>query len=82
MEASAFLQLCQHFGEKQAKSLGVIKGVSDFGDANKGAVKNAYQDALRNTAKAIEDWICHRIRRITWTIDESTANTPQSQGLH
>lgn len=71
MEASAYLQLCAHFENDQVISLGVIKGISDFGDPTKGSVPNAYNDALLNTAQAIKEWILHRIRGITWTIDET-----------
>ncbi|KAF2269167.1 purine and uridine phosphorylase [Lojkania enalia] len=71
MEASAFLQLCRHFEGDQAISLGVIKGVSDFGDPAKGTVENAYNDALKNTAHALEQWVTYRITSITWTKDES-----------
>ena len=71
MEASAFLQLCQHFEGDQAISLGVIKGISDFGDSAKGTIENAYKNALKNTAAALEEWVTYRIKSITWTIDES-----------
>lgn len=76
MEASAFLQLCTRFEGDQVLSLGVVKGISDFGDLNKGSIQTAYPDALKNTAQALQEWIVHRIRAITWTADESKLLTP------
>jgi nucleoside phosphorylase len=70
MEASAFIQLCGHFGE-YAKCLGVVKGISDFGNSNKGKVPNAKAVALKNTANALREWIVYRIPEISWQIDES-----------
>lgn len=71
MEASAFLELCKHFEGDQVISLGVVKGISDFGDPNKGTVPNVKETALENTANALKEWVTHRIRGITWTVDES-----------
>jgi hypothetical protein len=71
MEASAFIQLCQHFGASGPTCLGVLKGISDFGDDRKGEDPTAYSDALWNTAKAIEEWITYQIPAITWKPDES-----------
>lgn len=71
MEASAFLELCKHFEGDQVISLGVVKGISDYGDPNKGEVPNAKETALANTAKALQEWITHRIHKIMWTVDES-----------
>lgn len=50
MEASAFLMLCNflHIG-----CLGVVKGVSDFGDTNKGEEEDVYEEALKETALAV-----------------------------
>lgn len=50
MEASAFLMLCNflHTG-----CLGVFKGVSDFGDTNKGEEEDVYEEALKETALAV-----------------------------
>jgi hypothetical protein len=74
MEASAFLQLCNSF-EKLA-CLGVVKGVSDFGDEHKKSDnKGAYEGALINTAKALEDWIRHRIPVKSWEEDYCTYAT-------
>ncbi|KAH8693402.1 nucleoside phosphorylase domain-containing protein [Phaeosphaeriaceae sp. PMI808] len=70
MEASAFLELCRHFDGDQVISLGVVKGISDYGDPNKGSVPNAEEIALQNTARALEEWVTHRIHSITWTVDE------------
>ena len=71
MEASAFLQLCEHFGSDMATCLGVVKGVSDFGNAEKGKDESAYTNALVNTAEAIREWVIHRIPKIAWEMDES-----------
>jgi hypothetical protein len=71
MEASAFFQLCQHFGTDYAKCLGVVKGISDFGNSEKGKDENAYSEALKNTAMALQEWITHRIPVINWEVDES-----------
>ncbi|KAF1962461.1 purine and uridine phosphorylase [Byssothecium circinans] len=71
MEASAFLELCRHFDGDQVISLGVVKGISDYGDPGKGSVPNAKEKALENTANALKDWVIHRIPGITWTVDES-----------
>ncbi|KAH7075153.1 hypothetical protein FB567DRAFT_632698 [Paraphoma chrysanthemicola] len=71
MESSTFLQLCQFFEGDQVVSLGVIKGVIDLGVPAKGSVGNTYHDALRNTAKALEEWVRHRFRAIPWVVDES-----------
>lgn len=72
MEASAFIQLCDHFGPNGPTCLGVVKGISDFGNSKKGHDATARDDALKNTAKALEDWITYHITKITWTPDEST----------
>ncbi|KID82339.1 Phosphorylase superfamily protein [Metarhizium guizhouense ARSEF 977] len=71
MEASAFIQLCKHFEPKGPICLGVVKGVSDFGDSKKGEDASAYSDALNNTAVAIKDWLTHRIPNTRWEVDES-----------
>jgi hypothetical protein len=51
MEASAFIQLCEHFGSEYAKCLGVVKGISDFGNSEKGKDESAYGEALKSTGK-------------------------------
>ncbi|OCK80316.1 purine and uridine phosphorylase [Lepidopterella palustris CBS 459.81] len=71
MEASAFIQLCEHFGNDYAKCLGVVKGISDFGNSEKNKDPTAYSDALKNTARALHEWITHRIRAVNWEVDES-----------
>jgi hypothetical protein len=71
MEASAFIQLCEHFGNDCAKCLGIVKGISDFGNSEKGKDENAYTEALQNTALALKEWLTHRIPDLTWEVDES-----------
>ena len=71
MEASAFIQLCEHFGSDHAKCLGVVKGVSDFGNSEKGDDEHAYIEALQNTALGLQEWITHSISTINWEVDES-----------
>ncbi|KAK4448452.1 nucleoside phosphorylase domain-containing protein [Podospora aff. communis PSN243] len=71
MEASAFIQLCDHFSSSGLTSLGVVKGISDFGNEKKGHDANVYPEALANTALAIEEWVTYQIPAITWTVDES-----------
>ncbi|KHO00249.1 Phosphorylase superfamily protein [Metarhizium album ARSEF 1941] len=71
MEASAFLQLCKYFEPKGPICLGVVKGISDFGDSKKGQDASAYSDALDNTAVAIKAWLTHRIPNTRWEVDES-----------
>ncbi len=79
MEASAFIQLCEHFGGEFAKCLGVVKGISDFGNSEKGKDENAYSEALKNTALGLQEWITHSIPVITWEVDESElAKSPLS----
>jgi nucleoside phosphorylase len=63
MEASGFLQLCKYV---KVDSLGVVKGISDWGDATKGHVPAAYEAALRNTAVAVREWIIHSIPAVDW----------------
>jgi len=70
MEASAFIQLCEHFGGEFAKCLGVVKGISDFGNSEKGKDEDAYSEALKNTALGLQEWITHSISVITWEVDE------------
>jgi hypothetical protein len=72
MEASAFLELCQH-SFKDISCLGVVKGVSDFGDEEKNMNPVDKDQALERTADALRDWITHRIPTITWEHDYSTA---------
>jgi len=67
MEASAFLKICQHVN---VSPLGVIKGVSDFGDAGKGSDPSTYGQALANTGQALKEWILHIIPSVSWHSDE------------
>ncbi|KAK4139141.1 nucleoside phosphorylase domain-containing protein [Dichotomopilus funicola] len=58
MEASAFLQACECTG---VKSLGVIKGVSDMGDHNKGLGHDKhYRPALCRAAEAAKAFIKYK----------------------
>jgi hypothetical protein len=73
MEASAFLQLCQskYFNHRDTEihCMGVLKGISDFGDENKDVDQqqnSGYEKALQNTAKAISDWVPYHIPAVTW----------------
>ncbi|KAH7390179.1 phosphorylase superfamily protein [Cadophora sp. MPI-SDFR-AT-0126] len=67
MEASAFLKLCAYTG---VSSLGVVKGISDFGDAGKGEDPNAYADALKKTAIGLREWVIHTIPGVKWELNE------------
>ena len=79
MEASAFIQLCEHFGKDHAKCLGVVKGISDFGNSEKGKDEGAYSEALKNTALGLQEWITHSIPVINWEANESKlAMSPSS----
>jgi hypothetical protein len=71
MEASAFLKLCGYAG---ISSLGVVKGISDFGDSEKGKVPNAYGEALQNTAVALREWVIHTIPAMNWQLDEGKSH--------
>jgi uridine phosphorylase len=71
MEASAFLKLCAYAG---ISSLGVVKGISDFGDSEKGKVPNAYGGALQNTAIALKEWVIHTIPAMNWQLDEGKSH--------
>ncbi|EXK76430.1 hypothetical protein FOQG_18827 [Fusarium oxysporum f. sp. raphani 54005] len=59
MEASAFLQACEFTG---VRSLGVIKGVSDMGDGNRGLGPNDkhYKSALLRAARAVKRFVSYR----------------------
>jgi nucleoside phosphorylase len=67
MEASAFLKLC---GYAEVSSLGVVKGISDYGDSEKGKVPDAYEVALKNTAIALREWVTYTIPAMNWELDE------------
>lgn len=71
MEASGFLQLCEHLASQGLMCLGIVKGVSDFGNADKGKDPNAYNTSLTNTAEALKTWILHQIPSVDWEVDES-----------
>jgi hypothetical protein len=67
MEASTFLNLLRSNYFRDIACLGVVKGVSDFGDQHKNEDQvSAYSTALQNTAFALKEWITHRIPRIDW----------------
>jgi nucleoside phosphorylase len=67
MEAAAFLQLCDY---SDVIPLGVIKGVSDHGNAAKGKDPNDYIRALKNTGVALKGWIEHVMEKMIWQRDE------------
>jgi hypothetical protein len=68
MEASAFFQVCEYM---KIQALGVIKGVSDMGDAYKGIGDDKHYDpALRNAANAAGEFATWRLK-----------NTPVDKGL-
>jgi hypothetical protein len=74
MEASAFLKLCTstYFsqGTHKLHCLGVVKGISDFGDERKDEDQQhsgGYDTALKNTGAAIGEWLQSRIPAVTWT---------------
>lgn len=69
MESSVFLQLCQHFHD--ISCLGIVKGVSDFGDGQKAEDPSVRGKALRNTASALRHWMEISIPAITWEVDYS-----------
>jgi nucleoside phosphorylase len=62
MEASAFLTLCVTLS---VHSLGVVKGVSDLGNSDKGKDPGAYKDALVATATAAQAWITHTLQAVS-----------------
>jgi nucleoside phosphorylase len=63
MEASAFLQACKHTG---VQAFGVIKGVSDLGDNNKGVGHDMhYRPALENAADATKAFIKWKLKHIS-----------------
>jgi len=47
-----------------------VKGISDFGDSEKGRVPDAYEEALKNTAIALKEWVIHTIPAMNWLLDE------------
>lgn len=70
MEASAFFQLCEHY-RKEIECLGVVKGVSDFGDKHKGVNPMVRPQALQKTAEALMEWIKYSIPVVSWEVDYS-----------
>lgn len=68
MEASAFLQVCEHLG---VHAFGIIKGVSDMGDDRKSIVGNDqhYKPALRRAADAAK-------RFTEWYLTKHPLNEP------
>jgi len=81
MEASAFLQLCNYLTPRGPVCLGVVKGVSDFGNSDKGKDEDAYSKALQNTAAALQDWITYQIPEVDWEVDESMASPQLRRGF-
>ncbi|KAK4901881.1 hypothetical protein LTR49_027199 [Elasticomyces elasticus] len=60
MEASAFIQACNH---TNVKSLGIIKGVSDLGNYAKGTSEDTlWYQAVGNAAEAVNPWVTTNIR--------------------
>lgn len=76
MEASAFLMLCNflHVG-----CLGVVKGVSDFGDAHKGEEEDVYEEALKETALAVQKWAIQHLRTVQWRVSEGEVPKPPAR---
>jgi hypothetical protein len=68
IEAGAFLKLCKY---ANISSLGIVKGISDFGNDEKGKGLALYNDALRNSAIALRDWVTNIIPAITWQTDQA-----------
>jgi nucleoside phosphorylase len=55
MEASAFLQVCDHMG---IHAFGIIKGVSDKGDAQRTQdSRDVYIQAMTNAANAVNAYL-------------------------
>jgi hypothetical protein len=55
--------------------LGVLKGISDFGDEKKDEDQKAqggYDKALENTGKAIEQWVKSRVPASTLDLKHGT----------
>jgi hypothetical protein len=67
MEAFAFLKLCEY---TDVMSLGVVKGVSDLGDSEKGKDEAVYRNALGKTAEALDEWMRHYFDRTPLERDE------------
>ena len=66
MEACAFLKICDH---NDLQSLGIVKGVSDFGDGDKTTMEyrtQVYEEALENTGQAVLEWVKHMFKSMTW----------------
>ena len=80
MEASAFLQLCGCF--PGIASLGVVKGVLDYGDKHKTSDnRTAFSLTLTHTAEALKGWIAHNVPEITWDPDYYISAPPQPHTL-
>jgi len=82
MEASAFIQLCGHFDLQHGPMcLGVVKGVSDYGDANRDGPRKEedWKRAMINTAVAVRGWIRYRLQSITWERNESMTHAHRSR---
>ena len=60
MEASAFLQVCDHMG---VRAFGIIKGVSDKGDAQRTTVKaDVWLQAMTNAANALKEYLKWKLK--------------------
>ncbi|KAK0940834.1 hypothetical protein LTR48_005676 [Friedmanniomyces endolithicus] len=70
MEASAFLKLCSHSKHTNVLALGVLKGVSDLGDEDRGKDPEVYEEALRETGRVLKDWVCNCFSSMTWEPSE------------
>ncbi|KAK0946345.1 hypothetical protein LTR29_002107 [Friedmanniomyces endolithicus] len=52
------------------QALGVLKGVSDLGDKDKGKDPEVYEEALRETGRVLKDWIRNCFSSMTWEPSE------------
>lgn len=61
MEASAFLQVCDHMG---VHAFGIIKGVSDKGDAQRTTDKaEVWLQAMTNAANALMEYLKWKLKQ-------------------
>jgi hypothetical protein len=67
MEASAFLMLCTYLN---IGCLGVVKGVSDLGDSNRGEFPDTYDNALKAAAEAVRKWAVQHLATVQWKVNE------------
>lgn len=76
-EASAFLELCR-YSLKDTICLGIVKGVSHFGDSSRGLDPTGKQMALLNAAKALRDWIVYSIPSQAWEDNQCNVVFPET----